>query len=81
VELFIAATLKERTMRHPLATTILVLLLLAGCVGIGPGTVLRGRLDYNNAIANSWKEQTLLNIVKLRYSDMPLFVEVASVVM
>ena len=37
-------------------------------------------MDYGSSIGNSWKEQTLLNIVKLRYSDMPIFLEVAQVV-
>ena len=53
---------------------------LTGCTNIGPKTVRRDRFNYNTAITNSWKEQTLLNVVRLRYADMPLFVDVASVV-
>jgi len=60
--------------------TAIALALLTGCAHLGPQTVGRDRFDYNEAISNSWKEQTLLNIVKIRYADMPLFVEVASVV-
>jgi hypothetical protein len=53
---------------------------MAACSSIGPGTVPHDRIDYASAIGNSWKEQTLLNIVKLRYSDMPIFLEVAQVI-
>jgi hypothetical protein len=65
-----------------IARTIIIglVLLVTGCTTIGPQSVERDRFDYNSAISNSWKEQTLLNIVKIRYADMPLFVEVASVV-
>ena len=58
----------------------MLVLSIAGCATIGPDSVTRDRFDYNTAISDSWKEQTLLNIVKLRYADMPLFVEVASIV-
>jgi hypothetical protein len=55
-------------------------LAVSGCTHIGPGTVEVDRFDYGTAIAESWKQQTLLNIVKLRYLDLPVFVDVASVV-
>lgn len=59
---------------------VITFLFLSGCTHIGPQTVTRDRFDYNTAISDSWKEQTLLNIVKIRYMDMPLFVDVASIV-
>jgi len=66
------------------ATRLLLFLAVAavftGCTHIGPKTVAVDRFDYSTAIANSWKEQTLLNIVKLRYLDLPVFVDVASIV-
>ena len=67
-------------MKYRHIAAAVVILLVTGCTHIGPKSVTRDRFDYNTAISDSWKEQILLNIVKLRYADMPLFVEVASIV-
>jgi len=58
---------------------LVALLSVAGC-SIGPSSVARDRFDYSAAIADSWKRQMLLNVVKLRYSDPPVFLDVGQVV-
>jgi len=68
-------------MKGRLVLTIITATIgVTACFNIGPKTIPRDRFDYNAAISDSWKEQTLLNIVKLRYADMPLFVDISSVV-
>lgn len=59
---------------------VLVAGLLEGCVSTGPKTIPGARHDYNEAVTRSFKEQLLLNLVRLRYGDTPLFLEVSSVV-
>ena len=56
------------------------LLLTSSCASVGPKTIPRDQFDYGLAIANSWKEQLLLNVVGLRYVEAPVFVNVSSVI-
>ena len=55
-------------------------ILLAGCSSLGPPTIARDRFDYVSSISESWKRQMLLNVVKVRYSDTPVFLDVTSVI-
>ncbi len=59
---------------------VLPVVFLPACSPIGPNTVARDRFEYTDAISESWKKQMLLNIVKIRYADAPVFLEVSSVI-
>jgi hypothetical protein len=52
-----------------LILVLLFALLLAACGSLGPATVATDRLAYARVTADSAKQQTLLNIVRLRYGD------------
>ncbi|MGE3174379.1 MAG: hypothetical protein AB7O97_17245 [Planctomycetota bacterium] len=54
--------------------------LTAACNTVGPAALAGARFDYNQEIARSWEQQLLLNLVRLRYRDTPLFLDVSSVV-
>ena len=47
---------------------------------MGPKVVAQNRFDYSTVIERSWKEQMLLNMVRLRYLDPPFFLDVQQVI-
>ncbi len=58
---------------------VAALLLISGCAAQGAKRIPADRFDYNAAIANSATEQMLLNIVRSRYLEVPVFLSVSSV--
>lgn len=55
-------------------------LALAACAGIGPATISRDRLGYAEALAAAGKREMLLNIVRLRFGDVPSLTSVDHIV-
>lgn len=60
----------------------LAVLSASGCAThpFGPRAVQPASLGYNEALVRSADRQLLLNIVRLRYRDNPLFLDVSSIV-
>jgi len=63
-----------------LVVSIAVCAMLAGCSSYGPKSMGRDQLDYGFSIGESWKNQMLANIVKMRFIDMPVFLDVGAIV-
>ena len=50
---------------------------LSGCVG--PTAIRHTRLRYNEVIRDTNDQQLLLNIVRLRYADSPVFIDLPNI--
>jgi hypothetical protein len=59
---------------------LIILVTLTGCAARGPQTVARDAFDYSAAISKSRNDQMLLNIVRIRYMQVPNFLTVSSVI-
>ena len=71
-----------REVGRPVLLLCLAILLstaLGACGAFGPGRVPADRFNYNAAIAQSSEEQMLMNLVRMRYLNLPEFLEVSSV--
>ena len=60
--------------------SLLAVLASACTTGLGPRAVRSERPDYNQQIVRSGDAELLLNLVRLRYNESPLFLELGAVV-
>jgi hypothetical protein len=58
----------------------LLMSITIGCAHVPPSNLIRDRFDYGQSVADSWKRQTLLNVVRMRYADAPVFMDVTTVI-
>lgn len=56
------------------------LLFLSSCASMGPKTIPSDGFSYNQTISTQESEQLLYNIVKLRYAETPIFINVSSII-
>ena len=73
------SVLKKPGFRYLMAI-VAACAMLAGCSSYGPKSMNRDQLDYGNSIGENWKNQMLANIVKMRFVDMPVFIDVGTIV-
>ncbi len=62
-----------------LAGLVGLVLGLEACSGLGPKALKAGRPRYNIALADTDNRELLLNFVRLKYHELPYFLEVTSI--
>lgn len=67
--------------RAAVAAASLLAVVSSGCTtGLGPKTLRTERPEYNRQLLRSHNAEMLLNVVRLRYNESPLFLQVGSMV-
>ncbi len=62
------------------AATILLCLPLCGCFHLGPNRLEQDEIGYSQALGDAENQQTLLNVVRLRYADTPSFLQTTQII-
>lgn len=60
--------------------TIMFTFLLISCKSVGPKTLPADQFNFNISISEASNEQLLMNLVRLRYNEPPVFLKVSSVI-
>lgn len=66
------------TFRPAILLAAFSLLCASGC-SLGPAKLPATRMDYNLAVQRSSNEEMLLNLVRMKYFEQPLFMQVGSI--
>jgi hypothetical protein len=72
---------RRRSSRPGLASRLAIAAVACWAIGgcLGPAAVRSSRMRYNEAIRVTNDEQLLLNLVRLRYADTPIFIDLPSI--
>jgi hypothetical protein len=66
--------------RRPFQQLLVLIAASAGLTGcVGPNAVRYTRLRYNEVVRDTNDQQLLLNIVRLRYADSPIFIDLPNI--
>jgi hypothetical protein len=53
---------------------------LCGCFHLGPDRLEQDEIGYSQALGDAQNQQTLLNVVRLRYADTPSFLQTTQII-
>ena len=62
------------------AITLLACMSLCGCFSLGTTRLYEDQLGYSRALGDAEKSDTLLNVVRIRYADTPIFLQATQVI-
>jgi hypothetical protein len=74
-----ACTRQIGSLRRGIAA-LLACTSLCGCFSIGTTRLYEDQLGYSQALGDAEKSETLLNVVRIRYADTPVFLQATQVI-